>query len=132
MKITVDRTKCEGYAKCVQAAPKVFRLDTKMIAEVIDPKADNDEKIVLAAKICPTKAIIVEEEGTGKRIFPSEQAPKISRERFLSRQTLKAAPQAGARNRIAAGAHASAFEFPNIAWHPDGSPARRGPVRAAR
>ena len=72
MKITVDRTKCEGYAKCVQAAPKVFRLDTKMIAEVIDSKADNDEKIVLAAKICPTKAIIVEEEGTGKRIFPSE------------------------------------------------------------
>jgi ferredoxin len=72
MKITVDRTKCDGYAKCVQAAPKVFRLDTKMIAEVIDPKADTDEKIVLAAKICPTKAITVEEEGTGKRIFPSE------------------------------------------------------------
>jgi hypothetical protein len=26
MKITIDRTKCDGYAKCVQAAPKVFRL----------------------------------------------------------------------------------------------------------
>ena len=72
MKITVDRTKCEGYAKCVQAAPKVFRLDAKMIAEVIDPKADTDEKIVLAARICPTKAIIVEEEGTRTRVFPAE------------------------------------------------------------
>jgi len=72
MKITIDRTKCEGYAKCIQASPKVFKLDAKMIAEVIDPKGDTDEKIVLAAKICPTKAIILEEEGSGKRIFPIE------------------------------------------------------------
>jgi ferredoxin len=72
VKITVDRTKCEGYAKCVQAAPKVFKLDAKMTAEVIDPKGDTDEKILLAAKICPTKAIIIEEEGTGKRLFPVE------------------------------------------------------------
>ena len=71
MKITIDRTKCDGYAKCVQAAPKVFRLDAKMIAEVIDPNADTDEKITLAARICPTKAIVLEEE-TGKRIFPAE------------------------------------------------------------
>jgi ferredoxin len=72
MKITIDRTKCDGYAKCVQAVPKVFRLDAKMIAEVIDPKSDTDEKILLTAKICPTKAIILEEEETGKRIFPTE------------------------------------------------------------
>ena len=72
MKITIDRTKCDGFAKCVQAAPKVFRLDGKMIAEVIDAKADTDEKILLAAKICPTKAIVLEEEETGKRIFPAE------------------------------------------------------------
>jgi ferredoxin len=71
MKITIDRTKCDGYAKCVQAAPKVFRLDAKMIAEVIDAKADSDEKIVLAARICPTKAIILEDEA-GKRIYPTE------------------------------------------------------------
>jgi ferredoxin len=70
MKITVDRTKCEGYAKCMQAAPKVFKLDAKMIAEVIDPKGDSDEKILLAAKICPTKAISLEDEGTGKKLFP--------------------------------------------------------------
>jgi len=72
MKITIDRTKCEGYAKCMQASPKVFKLDAKMIAEVIDPTADADEKIVLAAKICPTKAISLEEEGSGRKIFPAE------------------------------------------------------------
>jgi ferredoxin len=72
MKIAVDRAKCEGYAKCMQAAPKVFKLDAKMIAEVIDPKGDTDEKILLAAKICPTKAISVEEEETGKKLFPVE------------------------------------------------------------
>jgi ferredoxin len=72
MKITVDRTKCEGYAKCVQASPKVFRLDAKLIAEVIDNHGDSDEKILLAARICPTKAITVEEEETGKKLFPVE------------------------------------------------------------
>jgi len=71
MKITVDRTKCEGYAKCIQATPKVFKLDKTMIAEVIDSKGDSDEKILLAAKICPTKAIGLEEEGTGKKIYPA-------------------------------------------------------------
>ena len=71
MKVTVDRTKCEGYAKCIQASPKVFKLDAKMIAEVIDPKGDTDEKILLAAKICPTKAISLEEEETGKKIYPA-------------------------------------------------------------
>jgi len=71
MKITVDRTKCEGYAKCIQATPKVFKLDKTMIAEVIDSKGDSDEKILLAAKICPTKAISLEEEETGKKIYPA-------------------------------------------------------------
>ena len=74
MKITVDRTKCEGYARCVQAAPKVFQLDSKMIAEVVDPQGDGDDKILLAARLCPTKAITLEEEGTGKKLFPVDDA----------------------------------------------------------
>ncbi|HXG53279.1 MAG TPA: ferredoxin [candidate division Zixibacteria bacterium] len=72
MKITVDRSKCEGYAKCVQALPRVFKLDAKMIAEVVDPAAESDARILLAAKLCPTKAIVLQEEGTGKRLFPPE------------------------------------------------------------
>lgn len=72
MKISVERSKCEGYAKCVQAAPKVFQLDKTMIAEVIDPGGDSDEKILLAARICPTKAIVLHEEDTGKKLFPPD------------------------------------------------------------
>jgi ferredoxin len=72
MKITVDREKCEGYGKCVEAVPKVFKLDEKFIATVADADGDTDQKILLAAKICPTKAIILEEEGGGKKIFPPE------------------------------------------------------------
>jgi ferredoxin len=72
MKITVDRAKCEGYGKCVEAVPKVFKLDEKFIATVADARGDGDQKILLAAKICPTKAIILEEEGSGKKIFPPE------------------------------------------------------------
>jgi ferredoxin len=41
-----------------------------MIAEVVDPQADGDDKILLAARLCPTKAITLEEEGTGKKLFP--------------------------------------------------------------
>ena len=72
MKITIDRTKCEGYAKCIQVSAKVFKLDAKMIAEVIDAKADTDEKILFAAKLCPTKAIALEEDGTGKKVYPAD------------------------------------------------------------
>jgi ferredoxin len=72
MKITIDRAKCEGYGKCVEAAPKVFKLDEKFIASVVDPRGDSDQKILLSAKICPTKAIALEEEASGKRIFPPE------------------------------------------------------------
>ncbi|OGQ78804.1 MAG: hypothetical protein A3F90_15210 [Deltaproteobacteria bacterium RIFCSPLOWO2_12_FULL_60_19] len=70
MKITVDRAKCEGYGKCMQAAPKVFKLDEKFISVVLDATGDTDQKILLAAKLCPTKAILLDEEESGKRIFP--------------------------------------------------------------
>lgn len=70
MKITVDRTKCDGHGKCVQVAPKVFKLDEKFISVVADARGDTDEKILLAAKVCPTKAISLEEEEGGRKVFP--------------------------------------------------------------
>ncbi len=70
MKVTVERAKCEGYGKCVEVAPGVYKLDEKFISVVVNPKGDTDQKILLAAKVCPSKAIILEEEETGKRLFP--------------------------------------------------------------
>lgn len=70
MKITVDRGKCQGQRNCISAAPNVFDFDEEFKAVVADPKGEGDERILNAAKICPTKAIILEDEKTGKRIFP--------------------------------------------------------------
>ena len=70
-KITVDPKKCDGHEKCVQAAPGVFKMNERFICEVSDPKGDTDEKIILAAKICPTKAITVADD-SGKQVFPEE------------------------------------------------------------
>jgi ferredoxin len=50
----------------------VFQLDKTMIAAVIDAKGDSDEKILFAAKLCPTKAIALNEEETGKKLYPQE------------------------------------------------------------
>ena len=70
MKVTVDQGICDGHGKCVEISPKVFKMNERFVSEVIDPKGDTDEKIVFAAKVCPVKAIFLEDEGTGKRIFP--------------------------------------------------------------
>lgn len=69
MKVNIDTTKCDGHEKCVQAAPGVFRMNERFIAEVADPNGDTDEKILLAARICPAKAISVEDDA-GKKLFP--------------------------------------------------------------
>ena len=53
MNITVDPKKCDGHEKCVQAAPGVFKMNERFVAEVSDPKGDTDEKIILAAKNLP-------------------------------------------------------------------------------
>jgi len=70
MKITVDRTKCDGYGKCVQALPKEFKLDAKMIAEVIDPKADTDETDIACRQNLPNQSDRSGRAGHGKKLFP--------------------------------------------------------------
>ena len=72
MKITVDRSKCRGVRNCDSIAPNVFDIDEEFKAVVRDPKGDSDADILKAAQFCPTKAIILEDEETGKRIFPQD------------------------------------------------------------
>jgi len=70
MKITVDLSKCTGRRNCISAAPSVFDLDEQFKAVVVDPKGDSDEDIIKAAKLCPTQAIILEDEKSEKKIYP--------------------------------------------------------------
>jgi ferredoxin len=62
MKVHVDPDLCIGSANCVHLAKGVFELNDEEIAEVVDPTAASDEDIALAAKSCPTSAIVVESE----------------------------------------------------------------------
>jgi len=76
--IRVDWNSCMGAASCVELAPKVFRLDWEKKKSVFDPaplvlldkKGADPERIFYAAQSCPYRAIILEDEETGERIYP--------------------------------------------------------------
>jgi ferredoxin len=62
MRIEVDPDLCIGSANCVHLAEGVFELDDEEIAQVVDPTAASEEDIRLAAKSCPTSAIVLHED----------------------------------------------------------------------
>ena len=68
-KIVVDRNLCIGAASCIAVAPGVFELDSENKAVVYNDKGADDEAILLAAKSCPTQAILVFDE-EGYQIYP--------------------------------------------------------------
>ncbi len=70
MKILVDRSKCIAAANCIGMAPRVFTLDGMKKAVVLDPRGADDEKLIEAAEACPTEAITLCDDETGKQIFP--------------------------------------------------------------
>lgn len=55
--IRIDRTRCMGSGNCGFWAPATFDLDDEGYAIVLDPNGDSDDKIVNAARGCPTQAI---------------------------------------------------------------------------
>jgi len=57
MRIEIDREACMGSGNCLFWAPGVFDLDDDGIAVVIDPEGAPEDRIVLAADGCPTRAI---------------------------------------------------------------------------
>lgn len=71
---SVEHSLCIGCCSCETIAPQVFHVDkaSKMNpkSNVIDQTGASVEKIMDAAQTCPTKAIRVEEQGTGKRLYP--------------------------------------------------------------
>jgi ferredoxin len=62
--ISIDRDLCMGSGNCSFWAPGVFDLDDEGIAFVVDPAAQPEDKVVLAAQGCPTQAIRVVRDGT--------------------------------------------------------------------
>ena len=70
LKLVVDREKCVGAAACVDIAPEVFELDEFDKSVVKNPAGADEETILSAAEGCPTEAISVTDEDTGKQLFP--------------------------------------------------------------
>ena len=81
----IDRNLCIGAASCIAVAPSAFELDPENKAVLrrraapptseaterkdLEDQAIDDEMLLLAAKSCPTQAIIIFDE-EGKQIYP--------------------------------------------------------------
>ena len=59
LEVEVDRDVCMGSGNCVYQAPGAFDLDDDGIAVVVDASAVDEDKVMLAARNCPTHAITV-------------------------------------------------------------------------
>jgi ferredoxin len=77
IKIRVDENICIANTVCVQLTPKVFQLKKQErasifapLAYVVDPNGATNDEILIAAQMCPTGAIIIEDAETGERIHP--------------------------------------------------------------
>ena len=57
--VEIDRDVCMGSGNCVYEAPGAFDLDDDTIAFVVDPAGAPEQKIIAAARKCPTHAITV-------------------------------------------------------------------------
>lgn len=71
--IEIERNKCISVGNCVAIAEDIFALDDEQIAVMTDPKTpivSDDETILMAARSCPTQAIIIKDAETGEQIFP--------------------------------------------------------------
>ena len=67
MRIQIDLKKCNGYGSCMIPAPDIFELDESGSFAVVlneHPPEDRRAAVVEAAKVCPTRAISIVEEGS--------------------------------------------------------------------
>ncbi len=68
-RLEVKRDLCIGAQTCVALAGDVFEMDKENKAIIKKPKGNDDETILMAARSCPTLAILVFDE-KGTQIFP--------------------------------------------------------------
>jgi ferredoxin len=63
LEVEIDRDVCMGSGNCVYEAPGAFDLDDESISFVVDPDGAAEEKVIAAARKCPTHAITVHRDG---------------------------------------------------------------------
>jgi ferredoxin len=64
VRVTVDLSRCQGYANCVSVAPDIFDLDEETGQAAVlapEPPLELHESALAAVAGCPVQAISVEE-----------------------------------------------------------------------
>ena len=69
MRLRIDREKCVSSGNCVVTAPTVFLLESEQKARLVDPESVDDDILFLAAEMCPTEAIVIEDDN-GEQLYP--------------------------------------------------------------
>jgi ferredoxin len=64
---TVDIDACALHGDCADVAPEIFNVDGD-VAEVIG--TGPDDTILAAARACPSTAISVVDQATGRQVYP--------------------------------------------------------------
>ena len=74
LSVNIDKSLCIGCCSCETIAPKVFSVDKlthfNPKSTVYNLHGAKEEKIMDAAETCPTKAILVDDEDSGRRLYP--------------------------------------------------------------
>lgn len=66
-RIVVDRQLCSGFGSCIEAAPKVFELDSSGVAALLVSETD-DERVLAAAGSCPMGAVSIFDSVSGEQV----------------------------------------------------------------
>jgi ferredoxin len=64
VRVSVDLDLCQGYANCVTTAPDVFALDETAglaVVRIAEPPVELERAVQDAARLCPMRAILVED-----------------------------------------------------------------------
>ncbi len=59
--VYVDRIRCKGCGACEEVAPSAFKVEEGNTAEFLGTEDIEEEELLQAANICPTKCIEVED-----------------------------------------------------------------------
>jgi ferredoxin len=64
MKVTVDRTLCQGHAQCEDVAARVFEVDDDALVRLRmeNPPEELRSAVEAAVRVCPAEAIRIESD----------------------------------------------------------------------
>jgi ferredoxin len=63
LEVDIDRDVCMGSGNCTYEAPDVFALDDDGVSSVVRAVDETEEKVIVAARKCPARAISVRRAG---------------------------------------------------------------------